>query len=126
MLLILRPGGDALGWTAIMPIAAGAFYAAGSIMTRRICADESTTTLLIAMFGALGVCGAVGLLVTQFWVQGDSFFTMGWQVMTPRFLLLCLVQAVGSMIAVACIVRAYQIAEPSYVAIFEYSYNEKS
>lgn len=122
VLLILRPGGDALGWTAIMPIAAGAFYAAGSIMTRSICAGESTTTLLVWMFAALGICGLTGLLVTHFWVQGAGFFTVGWQELTPRFLLLCLVQAVGSMIAVACIVRAYQIAEPSYVAIFEYSF----
>jgi drug/metabolite transporter (DMT)-like permease len=29
-------------------------------------------------------------------------------------------QAVGSLVAVACIVRSYQIAEPSYVAVFEY------
>ena len=29
-------------------------------------------------------------------------------------------QAVGSLAAVACIVRSYQIADPSYVAIFEY------
>lgn len=103
-----------------MPIGAGAFYAVGAIMTRRICAEESTTALLVGMFGTLGLCGLLGVAVTELWLQGNSYFTIGWQAFTPRFLALTLMQAVGSLAAVACIVRSYQIADPSYVAIFEY------
>lgn len=120
VLMILRPGGEGLGWMALMPIAAGAFYGAGAVMTRRICGEESTTTLLIGMFLTLGLCGLVGLCVTSFWVQGADYFSRGWAPLTPQFLGLTLVQAVGSLAAVACIVRGYQVADPSYVAIFEY------
>lgn len=119
VLMILRPDG-ALGWGALMPVLAGAFYAAGAVMTRRLCADETTNAMLVNMFATMGVFGAVGLAVMHFLVDGTGFFTMGWQELTPRFLGLTLMQAVGSLVAVACIVRSYQIAEPSYVAVFEY------
>ncbi len=119
VLLILRPG-DGLGLTALMPVAAGAFYAAGAVMTRRLCADETTTAMLTNMFATMGVFGVIGLAVMTFGVRGDSFFTIGWQPLTATFLGLTLMQAVGSLVAVACIVRSYQIAEPSYVAVFEF------
>jgi drug/metabolite transporter (DMT)-like permease len=104
----------------LMPVLAGAFYAAGAVMTRRLCADETTSAMLVNMFATMGVFGVVGLAVMHYLVDGAGFFTMGWQDLTPRFLGLTLMQAVGSLVAVACIVRSYQIAEPSYVAVFEY------
>lgn len=119
VLMILRPEG-AMGWGTLMPALAGAFYAAGAVMTRRLCADETTSAMLVNMFATMGVFGALGLAVMHYLVDGAGFFTMGWQELTPRFLGLSLMQAVGSLVAVACIVRSYQIAEPSYVAVFEY------
>ena len=103
-----------------MPALAGAFYAAGAVMTRRLCADETTTAMLMNMFVTLGVFGMCGVVVMSLTVNGSSFFTMGWQPMSEQFLWLTLMQAVGSLNGVACIVRAYQIAEASYVAVFEY------
>ncbi len=120
VLMILRPGGADLGWSALIAVGAGVFYGAGGVMTRRLCAEESTTTLLIGMFLCLGLCGLLGVTVTSLWVQGDSFFSEGWQELTPRFVGLTLVQAVGSLISLACLVRAYQMVDTSYVTVFEY------
>ena len=41
---------------------------------------------------------------------------------TPRFLVLLMVQAFGSLFAVAALTRGYQLAEVSFVAVFEYSF----
>lgn len=120
VLLILNPGESAFDLVTFMPALAGAFYAAGAVMTRRLCADETTTAMLMNMFVTLGVFGMCGVVVMSLTVNGSSFFTMGWQPMSEQFLWLTLMQAVGSLIGVACIVRAYQIAEASYVAVFEY------
>ncbi len=119
VLMILRPG-DGVGLEVFMPVIAGAFYAAGAVMTRRYCAEETTTALLVNMFATMGVVGVVGLAVTSLAVNGEGFMSMGWQPLTAQFLWVTLMQAVGSLVAVACIVRSYQIAEPSYVAVFEY------
>ena len=120
VLLILNPGGSAFNLVTFMPALAGAFYAAGAVMTRRICAGETTTAMLMNMFATLGVVGLCGVVVMSLAINGSSFFTMGWQPLSDGFLWLTLMQAVGSLIGVACIVRAYQIAEASYVAVFEY------
>ena len=120
VLLILNPGSSALGWSAMMPITAGAFYAAGAVMTRRMCDGETTSALLVNMFTTMGVFGFIGLSIMTFYVRGDTFFTAPWRGLSETFLWLTLMQAVGSLIAVACIVRSYQIADASYVAVFEY------
>ncbi|MEM9392950.1 MAG: DMT family transporter [Pseudomonadota bacterium] len=121
MLLILKPGGSAFDAVAMIPILAGAIYACASLATRRLCAGESPQVLTGAFFLTIGVFGVIGLAVLG-GARGDSFFFTGWQPLTPRFLYLTAVQAVGSLIAVGFLVRAYQIADPSYTAIFEYSF----
>ncbi|MDJ0857996.1 MAG: DMT family transporter [Dinoroseobacter sp.] len=121
MLLILKPGGSAFEAVAIIPIAAGAIYACASLATRRLCAEESPQVLTGAFFLTIGVFGLIGIAILGT-ASGQSFFHTGWQPMTERFLYLTAMQAVGSLIAVGFLVRAYQIADPSYTAIFEYSF----
>lgn len=127
VLLVLQPGGAAFTPVAAIPVLAGALYAASSIATRRLCAEESPYALTLwffAFLGVYGVLGIVGLAATGLGgaLETASFFGTGWQPMTGQFLGLTAVQAVGSLVAVACLVRAYQIADPSYVAVFEYSF----
>ena len=50
VLLVLRPGGDGIEAVALIAVLAGLFYAASSIATRRLCAEESPETLLWAFF----------------------------------------------------------------------------
>lgn len=127
MLLVLRPGADGLDPVAAVAVCAGLFYAGGTVATRHLCADESPDALLLGFFLALGLMGIGGLAILSVTglstpVEDGNFFTTGWQTPTTRFLGLCLLQAVGSLVAVFFLTRAYQIADPSYVSVFEYSF----
>ncbi len=126
VLLILRPDAAQIGVWTIVPLFAGLFYAAAALATRTWCRSESTLTLLAGSFAGLGLAGAVGLvLFTYLGVdtagRADAFILMGWVAPTPAFLFWTAVQAVGSLVGVFLIIRAYQLGEASYVGVFEYS-----
>lgn len=126
VLMVLGPeavGGASLA--AVLPVAAGALYALGNIATREWCEGESAETLVAGFFLALGVLGAVGLAVLALWPvavpEGPAAFLLrGPEVPTLRFLWWTFVQAAGSLLAVGMMIRAYQTAEASRVAVFEY------
>jgi len=128
VLLILKPDAASLSILSALPLLAGLLYALNGIATRRRCAGESTVTLLMGLFAALGVWGALGLIwfavfpSTPEFTAGFGFFAKGWVTPTPRFLVLLMVQAFGSLFAVAALTRGYQLAEVSFVAVFEYSF----
>ncbi len=117
--LVLDPDFSALSILLAMPLCAGLFYALNVLCIRHYCADENTLTLLIWFFFGLGLSGLVGML--SFPPDGTSFVTQGW--VSPSWPLLgwCVMQAVGSIIAVGLLTRAYQTCEPTYLTIFEYS-----
>lgn len=123
LLLVIQPTPGALNATAFVPVIAGVFYALGNIATREWCEGESTLSLTLFSFGGLCVLGLIGLIALQvFPVAGSTeFVTRGYAPPTSQFLWLTLMQAVGSVIGVLCLVRGYQIGEASYVAIFEYA-----
>jgi drug/metabolite transporter (DMT)-like permease len=129
-LLVLGVGGQgiaghAIGPASVLPILAGAFYAMGNVATREWCEGESPETLLIGFFLALGLFGLVGMAVLSLWHPevppgADGFVLRGPVWPSKIFLFWTFVQAAGSLIGVGMMVRAYQIAEASRVAIFEY------
>lgn len=121
MLCILKPGGATFDAMAAVPIIAGALYACATLATRRLCAEEASEVLTGAFFATIGVFGLIGLAVLGT-SKGEGFFFTGWQPLTAQFLQLTALQAVGSLVAVGFLVRAYQVADPSYTAIFEYSF----
>ncbi|MEZ5779157.1 MAG: DMT family transporter [Paracoccaceae bacterium] len=124
--LVLGPqGGTATSVVAFVPVVAAALYALGNIATRAWCDGESAGTLTLGFFVALGIFGALGLLVLAIWqpeapAGADGFALRGWVRPTPTFLALTFLQAAGSLFAIAMMVRAYQVAEASRVAVFEY------
>ena len=124
--LVLGPqGGAGLSLAAVLPVAAAIVYALGNIATREWCEGESTATLTLGFFAALGLFGAAGLAALALWQPDvpagtDGFVLRGWVSPSRSFLLLTLLQAVGSLAAITLMVRAYQIAEASRVAVFEY------
>ena len=126
VVLALTPGTEQpLGWASVAPVAAGALYALGNLATREWCAGESAATMTLGFFVALGVAGALGVVVLAIFplpvpAGTDGFVLRGWVSPSATFLWWTAVQAVGSMIAVGMVVRAYQLAEASRVAIFEY------
>jgi len=120
ILMVLQPGGDAVGLLSLVPIIAGAFYGAGAVVTRRLCAGEGTHTLLAGFFVVLGVWGLAGLAV--FPGDGAGWVTTGWRGM-PGGLVWAVIaaQAVGSLIAVAMVIWGYQTGDAAMASVCEYS-----
>ena len=126
VILVLGPAsGERIGAATVLPVAAGALYALGNLATREWCAGETAETLLAGFFVALGLFGLIGMAVLALWPvpvpEGAAGFVLrGATVPTGRFLIWTFVQAAGSLIGVGLMIRAYQIAAASRVAIFEY------
>lgn len=125
-ILVLGPGqGAATGPATVLPIAAGGLYALGNIATRQWCGCETAGTLLMGFFAALGSFGLIGMAVLAVWQPvvpdgADGFILRGAVRPSVSFLFWTFVQAAGSLLGVGMMIRAYQIAEASRVAIFEY------
>lgn len=123
VLLLLRPNAEAFSWISIIPVLAGMFYAFGALCTRSFCEGEGTTALLSGFFLVLGLWGAGGVIAL--WASTATpathgFFQTGWQPWTTSAAFWTLMQGVISVLAIGLITRAYQIAEASHVAVFEY------
>lgn len=122
ILMVLQPGSAGFGLSMLMPIAAGLFYAVSSIATRSWCAGESALSLLatnMAMMWLVG--GAVTLAFGLTGMAGDDFLTLAPTLDILPILPVLAMQAVGSLAGVFLIIRAYQMDEPTNVAVFEYS-----
>lgn len=125
-LLVLQPDPANLSPVTLMPIAAGLLYALGALATRRWCLEETMLCLLAGFMGILGLWGLIGLGVLTAFPQvvpdgPDGFLIRGWVAISPTIWGLIIVQAVGSVIGVGLIIKAYQLGETSYVAVFEYA-----
>jgi drug/metabolite transporter (DMT)-like permease len=110
---------------AALPVVAGALYAMGNIATREWCAGESAGTILAGFFLMLGIAGLIGMAALTLWPlpvpPGEAGFVQrGPVVPTGAFLWWTFVQAAGSLVAVALMIRAYQVADPGRVSVFEY------
>ncbi|WP_209503242.1 MULTISPECIES: DMT family transporter [unclassified Ruegeria] len=126
ILLVLQPNPSDFDLRTLVPVAAGFFYALSSILTRTHCSQESTVAMLAVMVITLGVAGAMGVafltispLVTA--EGADGFVSRGWVWNMGPAIPWLVTQAIGSTIAVFMLIKAYQVGEPSYVAVFEYS-----
>ena len=126
VVLVLQPGADSpLGWASLLPVGAGALYALGNLATRAWCPQESAAAMTLGFFLALGVAGVAGLAGLALWhpavpAGAEGFILRGWVLPNGQVLFWTFVQAAGSMVAVGCMVKAYQLAEASRVSIFEY------
>lgn len=124
-LILLQIDPANLTTLSVLPVAAGAFYGLGMLMTRHRCAEESAVALSMGVFVVIGVAAAVLLIVFTLWpMSGDApgFAARGWVAPSARFIALTAVQGVGAVIAVTLIAQAYRIGLPAYVAVFEYSF----
>ncbi|MEM9126581.1 MAG: DMT family transporter [Pseudomonadota bacterium] len=126
ILCVLQPNPDTFDALTLLPVAGGFFYALSSIFTRSHCAQESTVALLACMVVTLGLAGAVGLVALGLSPMAtaagpEGFVTRGWVTDVSPAAIWIVIQAVGSTVAVFMLIKSYQVGEPSYVAVFEYS-----
>jgi len=123
-ILVLRPEAGSIGLINLLPVCAGAAYAMGNIATQRWCQEEGTLTLLGGFFGMMMVWGLMGVGFLALFPQpvpagADGFILRGWVRPEGIFLIMILVQGVGSLVGVGLTIRAYQLAEAAFVAVLE-------
>ncbi|WP_284162678.1 DMT family transporter [Frigidibacter sp. SD6-1] len=126
VMLVLGFGLRAVTPAMVLPIVAGLFYALGNLATREWCAGETAETLLLGFFLGLGFFGLIGMAVLSVWNPEVAEGTAGFVLRGPvwpssAFLFWTFVQAAGSLLGVGLMIRAYQVAEASRVAVFEYA-----
>ena len=128
VIMVLKPDLSDFQLIILFPLIAGMLYGLGQTVTRHWCADEDTLVVLLGFFVVIGIAGLVGTAVltafppTAELREAAPFFLTGWEPPTAIFLFWTAVQAVGSIVAVAGLVRGYQIADPTFMGVFEYSF----
>ena len=126
-LVVLNPFSASLSWALVMPVAAGLFWALGNIATRAWCEDETALTLLAAFFVSMVFWGAGGIAILTFLdIQApdgpEGLLLRAWGAFTPDATIWFTAQIFVSVFAIYGLTRAYQLAEASYVGVFEYSF----
>ena len=126
-LLIVQPWRETFEWAALMPVAAGLCYAGSVITTRRYCRAESPWLLAYAVNITYVISGLAGTLaVATFapaaWASTWPYLFGGWQALTVLTAGLVALAAMLNLAANVGLARAYQSAEPSWLAPFDYSY----
>ncbi|MCY3880066.1 MAG: DMT family transporter [Rhodobacteraceae bacterium] len=128
VLLVLKPDPGNLDISVLFPLFAAVLYGLGQLMTRHHCSHEDTLVVLLMFYVAIGLGCAAGLLIFSLWPapeewrQAAPFFTGGWVPVTGEFIFWTSVHALGSIIAIAGLIRGYQIADPTYLGVFEFSF----
>lgn len=123
ILLVLRPGGEAFVWAALLPILAAVLYALAMILTRTKCRNEHPATLALGLNATFVIVGFIGLLVGWlFPVETTGFLSPDWTTMGPDawrtmaiLASLILVASIGTSVA-------YQAAPASTVGTFDFAY----
>lgn len=126
VLFVLQPDFSDFDALILLPMAGGFFYALGMLATRSLCVNETAVSMLGGMLLAQIAMGAAGLVVLALWPQevaqgADGFLMRGWVWPFWKVTPLLVIQAVGSVLGVFLITKAYQIGEATSVAVFEYS-----
>jgi len=126
-LLILKPGSDAFKFVGLMPIGAALCYAATILTTRRLCRGESPVTLAIGVSVGFILVGGVMTLVLSIRMPVTAadywpYLFTGWHPLDWWVLGLITVCAAINMASNIGLAKAYQSAEASWLAPFDYSY----
>lgn len=125
VVLAMNPAGEEFTWVTLLPLACAALYAATQILARQIGESESSLTVglwTIALAGPLLlVLGFVLNLMVSF---GPEFAHLRWDLPTGASsdVSSLLVLGLVGMAGYTLISRAYQVADASIIAPFDYTY----
>jgi S-adenosylmethionine uptake transporter len=105
--LILAPWEEAFAWSALMPVGAAAFWAASSLVAKRLTRTEAASTLTLYLLVLLVPVNGVAALGAGFSETADALW---------------LVALSGLLIAGAqyLLVRAYALADAAYLQPFDH------
>ena len=126
-LLILKPGTEGFQLVSLMPIGAAFCYAAMILTTRRLCREESPVTLSFGVgitFLTAGVAASVlfSLLFKPEQASEWPYLLTGWHDIAWWVVGLIATCSCLNLTANIMLARAYQSAEASWLAPFDYSY----
>lgn len=128
VMFIIRPGTDAFAPVALLPLAAAAFYAANSVLTRRLGIRDSAATLafsaqlaFLTFSGAVGLAVGDGRLADPAQGQALAFLTRAWIWPPLADAPLLALAGVGSALGGLMISQAYRLCEAALVAPLEYA-----
>ncbi|OED43196.1 hypothetical protein AB833_04285 [Chromatiales bacterium (ex Bugula neritina AB1)] len=127
-LLILQPGTESFRLASLMPVGAGLFYALFILCTRRLCRNESPIAMVLATNLCLLLVGSCGLLVLTFFPVPPSvrvlnpYMYSAWQPLFWWVAGITVLCGLLNSLANLGLGRAYQSADSSLLAPFDYSY----
>ncbi len=126
-LFILKPGTDAFQPVGLMPVCAALCYAGTILTTRKLCREESPVTLAFGVSIAFLCVGSLGVLILPSNVAGDwqgawPYLQTGWNSLALWVFGLIVACSVLNLTANIGLAKAYQSAEASWLAPFDYSY----
>jgi len=126
-LLILKPGTEAFRPIALMPVGAAFAFALNILCTRKLCREEHPITLSFGAMSAMFLCGALGTVIFTLigptsLSESQPYLATGWH--TLSLWVFGLIVLCGSLQVTAnfLLTTAYQSAESSWLAPFDYSY----
>lgn len=125
-ILVIQPGDGIVGWSTVVPVIAGVFYAVGLLATRSWCEGEGTAVLMFSYYLLIGVAGLAGVVWLANWPVpapdgAAGFVARGWVAPNGTVWFWLVVQALASIVGVGLLTRGYQIGEATYVTINEYA-----
>ena len=124
VLIAMNPAGDTFQWVAVLPLITAATYAVSQVIARRIGDRETSLTLGLYTVAASGVLLAPAAYAVNLMIDvGPEFRHIRWDWAFPaENFELAFLLAVAGMIGYILISRAYQIADASVIAPFDYIY----
>jgi len=128
VLYIIQPGTSNMQAVLFLPVLAGASYALAVVITRGFCADYPALSLTIihnAFYALVGAFMVTFIPVLPFSAElkaANPFVLSGWVQLTSVILVMIGITSLTHILAMTSSIRAYQIADSSFVAPFEYTY----
>jgi len=125
VLIAMNPASDSFTWIAILPLLCAVTYAASQIIARKIGDRESTLTVGLYTLGFSGLMILpMGWGFNQVVTVTPEFAHLGWSLpyAPPRDLPTLALLGLLGMAGYLLLSRAYQVANASLVAPFDYTY----
>lgn len=127
-LFMLNPMAETFSLIQLLPIIAGFFYACNIIILRRFCREETPLALTFAngvMFFMSGLAGSVILSIAPLSPDTQTampFVAIGWPAIGLSVVGFAAFCAVLNLFGNLGLTRAYQTADSSWLAPFDFSY----